>query len=258
MWIYEHRDQLGEFQRLAEIAHSLTFEVPYDDKDDVGQDIVLEIVKALKREAEEGNNNTGDNYLWGIGRNVVRQYWHKKYRDRKRLCRLQEGDKGEIIAKVWKFISSDGDGDAHLDALAILNTLPPRLKEIGYKRLNKVSLTKAESWYWTKEKKKLNCRHHTNELSEWEKRRVAELHRKGLSVNAIAKTLGRSRNAVDMCLVKAGLREVPRWMTKHYEIRNGVIGKSQIRLERDRAERCQKREEEAARRKAEQPALFHF
>ena len=242
MWIYEHRDQLGEFQRFAEIAHSLTFKVPYDDKDDVGQDIVLEIAKALKREAEEGNNNKGDNYLWGIGRNVVRQYWYKKYRDKRRLCRLQEGDKGEIITKVWKFISSDGDGDAHLDALAILNTLPPRLKEIGYKKLDKMSLSEAERWYWAREKKKLNCRHHTNELSEWEKRRVTELHRKGLSVKTIAKTLGRSRTAVNMCLVKAGLKEAPPWMTKHFEIRNGSIGKSQIRLERERADRRQKRE----------------
>lgn len=258
MWIYEHRDQLGEFQRLAEIAYSLTFPIPYDDKDDVGQDIVLEIAKALKREAEKGDNNKGDNYLWGVGRNIVRQYWRKKYRERRRFCRLQEGDKGEIIAKVWKFISSDGDGDAHLDALAILSALPPRLKEIGYKRLNGESLSEAERWYWAKEKKKLNCRHHTNELSEWGKRRVIELHRKGLSVKAIAKTMGRSRNAVDMCLVKAGLREVPRWMTKHYEIRNGVIGKSRERLERERAKRRQKREEEAARRKAERPALFHF
>ena len=34
--------------------------------------------------------------------------------------------------------------------------------------------------------------------------------------------------------------------------------RTQIRLERDRVERRQKREDEAARRKAEQPALFHF
>jgi hypothetical protein len=34
--------------------------------------------------------------------------------------------------------------------------------------------------------------------------------------------------------------------------------RTQIRLERDRAERREKREEEATRRKAEQPALFQF
>jgi len=34
--------------------------------------------------------------------------------------------------------------------------------------------------------------------------------------------------------------------------------RTQIRLERDRAERCEKREEAAAKRKAEQPALFEF
>jgi hypothetical protein len=34
--------------------------------------------------------------------------------------------------------------------------------------------------------------------------------------------------------------------------------RTKIRLERDRAERRQKREDEAARREAEQPALFQF
>jgi len=34
--------------------------------------------------------------------------------------------------------------------------------------------------------------------------------------------------------------------------------RTKIRLERDRAERRQRREEEAGRRKAEQPALFQF
>jgi len=34
--------------------------------------------------------------------------------------------------------------------------------------------------------------------------------------------------------------------------------RTQVRLERDRAERRQKKEEEAARREAEQPALFEF
>jgi hypothetical protein len=34
--------------------------------------------------------------------------------------------------------------------------------------------------------------------------------------------------------------------------------RTQVRLERDKAERRQKREEEAAKRKAEQPALFDF
>jgi len=34
--------------------------------------------------------------------------------------------------------------------------------------------------------------------------------------------------------------------------------RTQVRLERERVERRQKREEEAAQRKAEQPALFEF
>ena len=51
-------------------------------------------------------------------------------------------------------------------------------------------------------------------LSEWEKRRAVQLHNERLSVTEIARALGRGRKAIDLCLVKAGLREAPPYLAR--------------------------------------------
>jgi hypothetical protein len=49
---------------------------------------------------------------------------------------------------------------------------------------------------------------------------------------------------------------------RHYEDRAGTPGvyrqRNRVRLEKERTERRQRKEEESARRKAEQPVLFEF
>ena len=104
--------------------------------------------------------------------------------------------------------------DARLDAIAMLATLPKRLVEIGYKRLNGEELNTADEWYWMRQKRKLDCRKRGDQLSDWEKRRVAQLHKEGLSVSKIARTIGRGRRTIDLCLVKAGLRRAPPYLSK--------------------------------------------
>jgi DNA-binding NarL/FixJ family response regulator len=117
-----------------------------------------------------------------------------------------------MIAGQWTFVSEDGDNAARLDAIATLATLPKRLVEIGYKRLNGERLSEADELYWMRHKAKLDCRKRGDQLSEWEKRRVMQLHNEGLSVSKIAKTMGRGRKTIDLCLVKAGLREAPPYL----------------------------------------------
>ena len=63
-------------------------------------------------------------------------------------------------------------------------------------------------------KAKLDCRKRGDQLSEWEKRRVAQLHNQGLSVSRIARTIGRGRRTIDLCLVRAGLREAPPYLAR--------------------------------------------
>jgi len=208
-WLYERRDQLDGLKPFVEIAHRLIFPIPPQDRDDVEQEIVI----TLKR-VTDTHSDVGENYLWGVARNVVRLYWRKYYRQVKRFCRLYEGNRGEMVAEDWTFVSNDGDGDARLDAIATLATLPKRLVEIGNKRLNGEELNTADEWYWMRHKAKLDCRKRGDQLSDWEKRRVVRLHNEGLSVSKIAKSIGRGRKSIDLCLVKAGLKEAPPYLAR--------------------------------------------
>ncbi len=50
------------------------------------------------------------------------------------------------------------------------------------------------------------------QFSDWGKRRVMQLHKEGLSVSKIARCMDRSRRSIDLCLVKAKLREAPPYL----------------------------------------------
>lgn len=209
-WLYERRDQLNGLRPFVEIAHCLIAPVPLIDRDDVEQEIII----TLKR-VNDRNTDVAENYLWGAARNVVNHYWRKRYRQAKRLCYFWPTDKGEMVAGSWKFVSGDDeDSTARLDAEATLTTLPARLVEIGNKRLNGERLSEADEWYWMRHKAKLDCRKRGDQLSEWEKRRVVQLHNEGLSVSKIARVMGRGRKTIDLCMVKAGLREAPQYLAR--------------------------------------------
>lgn len=206
-WLYDRREQLDGLRPFVEIAHHLIYPIPYQDRDDVEQEIVITL-----KQVSDRHGKVEENYLWGAARNVIRHYWRKRYRQARRFRHLVEGDKGEMVAETWKFVCGDEDNEARLDAIATLATLPKRLVEIGYKRLNGEELNTADELYWIRHKKMLDCRKRGDHLSDWEKRRVAQLHNQGLSVSKIARALGRSRRTIDLCLVKAGLREAPPYL----------------------------------------------
>jgi DNA-directed RNA polymerase specialized sigma24 family protein len=206
-WLYDRREQLDGLRPFVEIAHNLIYPVPYHDRDDVEQEIIITLKRITDRRGE-----IAENYLWGAARNVVRHYWRKQYRQARRLRHLVESNRGEMVAETWEFVSDEGDSAARLDAIAMLATLPQRLVEIGYKRLNGERLSEADELYWMRHKAKLDCRKRGDQLSEWEKRRVMQLHNEGLSVSKIARAMSRGRKTVDLCLVKAGLRVAPPYL----------------------------------------------
>jgi DNA-directed RNA polymerase specialized sigma24 family protein len=206
-WLYDRREQLDGLRPFVEIAHYLTYPIPHHDRDDVEQEIVITLKQVFDRSSE-----LEENYLWGTARNVIKHYWRKRYRQYSRLRYFYPSNRGEMVAGQWTFVSEDGDAAARLDAIATLATLPQRLVEIGYKRLNGERLSEADELYWMRHKKNLDCRKRGDQLSDWEKRRVAQLHNQGLSVNKIAKVIGRSRRTIDLCLVNAGLREAPPYL----------------------------------------------
>ena len=205
-WLYERKEQLDGLKPFVEIAHHLIFPIPPPDRDEE-----QEIVITLKRVTDQ-RGEVAKNYLWGVARNVVRLYCRKRYRRAKRVRYLCESNRGEMVAGEWTYVSNDGNSDAKLDALAVLATLPGRLVEIGYKRLNGERLSEADEWYWMRHKIDLGCRQRGDQLSEWEKKRIVHLRNQGMSVSKIAQTIGRGRKTIDLCLVKAGLREPPPYL----------------------------------------------
>jgi RNA polymerase sigma factor (sigma-70 family) len=215
-WLYDRRHQLDRLGLLAEIAHwavwAVVDRVSPEDRDDVEQEIVIHLIEAVEKYGVSSRS-----YLNAVAKNRICDYLRKRYRERKRLYYVSETDKGELVSRTWDLLH-DGDGDARLDAIATLATLPKRLIEIGYKRLNGEKLTDQESDYCTKQlarlRPKLKCRRYGIRLSESEKRRVLELHSKGMSMSRIARTMGRSNKAVMRIL--AGYQPLSRrdWLAK--------------------------------------------
>jgi len=104
------------------------------------------------------------------------------------------------------------DIDSRLDALAVLATLPRRLIEVGYKRLDGERLNSADREYWAKTKKKLisGMTDHRSgcHLSDEDKRRIERLYKDGLTVYKISKMMGRNKTTIRKYLHQAGLREI--------------------------------------------------
>jgi len=197
-YLYEHREQLGENKRLAEIAYSVTFSIPPDDRDDVEQKIVVDLIEVKKKV-------TTESYLWKAARHMVACYWEHYYREKEKSLHFRESNKGEVTEVDWQYLSASDGTDARLDAVAILSTLPPRLIEIGLKKLNGEPLTNADRLYRHKQRNKLRPNRPTGRICEDEKQKIVELNRKGLNNDEIARATGRSALSVRNVLKEAGL-----------------------------------------------------
>jgi len=185
-WLYDRRDQLDGLRPFVEIAYHVTYGIGPCDRDDVEQDIIIALILVSQKRKEPA-------YLWGVAKKEVKRYWHRK---------LYRQGKFRPFYQDEMFASEDGDNDARLDALAVLDALPKRLVAIGYDRLNSKKLNAADQRYWVRHKAKLDCRRNGREVSDEERKRIARLHDKGCSVYAIMKATGRHRHTVSQCLNK--------------------------------------------------------
>ncbi len=193
-WLYARRHQYDGLRPLIEIAHwAVTFHVPPEDRDDAEQELVVYLMQTVKK-----YGNKGKNYLWAVARHRIYSYLRTQYKER-RLFYIQDSTIGEIVGGICLSLN-DGGADARLDAEATLATLPERLIQIGHKLLNEEKLSEADQHYWINQKAKLRprlgCRRYANRLSDWEKRRILHLHREGMSMCKIARTMGRTNKAV--------------------------------------------------------------
>ena len=211
-WLYENRYSQDGLRPLIEIAHwAVVTHVLPEDQDDVEQEIVISLLQTIQKYGDKGKR-----YLQAVAHSVVCKYLRKKYQDDKMLHHIFESERGEMVRGMWGLLH-DGNFDAQLDAIAILSTLPRRLIEIGYKRLNGERLSEADQSYERRQKEKLrpelNCRKHGNRLSAQEKRRILQMHSEGISMSKIARTLGRTNKAVMRVLADTRLLRRD-WLTK--------------------------------------------
>jgi len=197
-WLYNHRDQLDGYQRFAEIAYRFRPKVLPDDRDDIEMEITL----TLKAEVDRHTEVTLG-FLYAVARNIVRTYWRKKYRERRRFCRLCEGDKGEMIADREIFVTPAPDIEGRLDAIATLNTLPKRMVKTGAIRAEGGKLNNADKLYLCRQRHRQSKYNH----SDAEKvERMRQLYvDEGLPCADVAKIVGKGRSTVQRQLNKLGV-----------------------------------------------------
>jgi RNA polymerase sigma factor (sigma-70 family) len=179
----------------------VTYLIPYSDRDDLEQEIIIAIMQVIER------GRADESYLWGVAKKQVKRYWRKKGQEKIRLCPLYK-DSADDEEDSWEISISDNESDidSRLDAIAVIATLPERLIEIGYKRLDGEKLSPTEIKYRSAYKRKLGYAI-TRYLSDLDKKRIKHLYNERLTVHTIAKTMGFSPTAIRKYLFEAGLRD---------------------------------------------------
>ena len=197
-WLHDHQAQLDGYQRYTEIAYRFRPKVLPDDRDDIEMDIVLK----LKAEADKKDQVTLG-FLYAVARNIVRNYWRKKYRERRRFCRLYEGDKGEMIADKWQFVTPAPDIEGRMDARATLNTLPERMVKAGVTRAEGGKLNNADKLYLCRQRHRLS-KYNWSDAEKIERMRQLYVD-EGLPCAVVAKIVGKGRSTVQCQLNKIGV-----------------------------------------------------
>ena len=197
-WLYNHREQLDGYQLYAEIAYRFRPKVLPDDRDDIEMEIALK----LKAEADRHTEVTLG-FLYAVARNIVRTYWREKYRERRRFCRLYEGDKGEMIADKWKFVTPAPDIEGRLDAIATLNTLPKRMVKAGVTRAEGGKLNNADKLYLCRQRHR-QSKYNWTDAEKIERMRQLYVD-EGLPCAKVAEIVEKSRVTVQRQLNKLGV-----------------------------------------------------
>ena len=197
-WLYNHREQLDGYQLYAEIAYRFRPKVLPDDRDDIEMEIALK----LKAEADRHTEVTLG-FLYAVARNIVRTYWREKYRERRRFCRLYEGDKGEMIADKWKFVTPAPDIEGRLDAIATLNSLPKRMVKAGVTRAEGGKLNNADKLYLCRQRHR-QSKYNWTDAEKIERMRQLYVD-EGLPCAKVAEIVEKSRVTVQRQLNKLGV-----------------------------------------------------
>jgi len=197
-WLYDHREQLDGYRLYAEIAYKFRPRVLLDDRDDIEMEIVLQLKAAVDKK-----DQVTMGFMYTVARNIVRTYWRKKYRERRRFCHFSEGDKGDMVDDRKIFIPPAPDIDGRLDAIATLNTLPKRMVMTGAIRAEGGKLNNADKLFLCRQRHRQSKYNH----SDAEKiERMRQLYvDEGLPCAKIGKIVEMNRATVRRQLNKLGV-----------------------------------------------------
>jgi DNA-directed RNA polymerase specialized sigma24 family protein len=169
-----------------------------DDRDDIEVDIILK----LKAEADKKDQVTMG-FLYAVARNVVRGYWRKKYRERRRVGRLSETGKGLMVVGTGELVSCNPDIGARLDARTKLKALPKRMVKTGLRRADGERLTNADKLYLCRQRHR-QSNYNWSDAAKIERMRQLYVD-EGLNCTEVAKIVSKSRSSVQNHLIKLGV-----------------------------------------------------
>jgi hypothetical protein len=152
------RGAMQDWDKYSKVAERFQWKVPYQDREDIKQAIILEIAEARARDGDKPFNKA---WMYRIASYVVADYWRAEKRRPQAISlntEIEDGD-GNTIELIDTLADDKAiDVDAWLDAKLWLHRYPERLVKIAYKKVAGYPLTKAEQTYLCRERQKAQKR----------------------------------------------------------------------------------------------------
>jgi DNA-directed RNA polymerase specialized sigma24 family protein len=143
-----------DWAQYSKVADRFQWKVPYRDREDIKQAIILKIAEA---KARDGNRPFTEGLMYRIGSCVVADYWRAEKRRPQAISlntEIEDGD-GNTIELIDTLTDDKAiDVDAWVDARTWLLGCPARLIQIAQKRVSGIPLTKYEQLYLSRCRKK--------------------------------------------------------------------------------------------------------
>jgi DNA-directed RNA polymerase specialized sigma24 family protein len=136
-----------DWAQYSKVAERFQWKVPYRDREDIKQAIILKIAEA---KARDGNRPFTEGLMYRIGSCVVADYWRAEKRRPQAISlntEIEDGD-GNTIELIDTLADDKAiDVDAWLDAKTWLLGCPARLIQIAHKKVNGETLSDKDRDY---------------------------------------------------------------------------------------------------------------
>ena len=147
------------WDKYSVIAERFQRKVPYQERDDIQQEIILRLAEVDTK--RNGNGPLSEAGMMRTASFVIKEYW----RDLKRkptILSLNNGkgdnDQNDHSPEFWETLADDNaiDLESWLDANLWLHSCPKRLIEIAHKRVTGIVLNNKEKCYLSRFRKNGN------------------------------------------------------------------------------------------------------